>query len=436
MAVNLNIILILYLSSAITVLICALLMYLVPKTKKIHSLFYIRLGMIFISLSLILDAISAILLNKTFAILSGISIIPAVIFFSIGINYILKETYISIHLIVISCLSALLCYFAFQPNAVKQIKMEGLTFITWIGLFGLISDILTLIIFVQIFYWGLNTWRNAPFLIKKEALIFFLGIILITVFPFIVLIFRISNPLLANILIYLFCPIGIVIISYAIIREPKILYVLPFTIYRILVKDKEGYLLFDHDWSESNISEVMFTGFINAVQVMSEEVMNIGGLVDINLEEGILILHESKSITVGLVSSKSSKLLRDTLLNFSKDFEQQFERELKQKIRDTSKYETAYLLIDKHFSNFPFRIIPSKRHSLLLSGKYAKVPLEIDNKLKDIFTDENEYEAIKAEIIKSPGCIPEEFLNLYEDLKNEKEQLPEDSSKKIDNKKT
>jgi hypothetical protein len=92
----------------------------------------------------------------------------------------------------------------------------------------------------------------------------------------------------------------------------------------------------------------MFTGFINAIQLMSKEVMNIGGLVDINLERGILILQDSELITVGLIASKSSKLLRDTLVNFSDDFEQQFERQLKQKISDRSQYDPAYLLIDKY----------------------------------------------------------------------------------------
>ena len=157
--------------------------------------------------------------------------------------------------------------------------------------------------------------------------------------------------------------VSILFFIVSILREPKLLYILPFSISRILVKDKEGYPLFDHDWAESDIGEIMFTGFINAVQVMSKEVMNIGGLVDIDLEKGILILRDSESITVGLVASKSSKLLRETLINFTADFEQKFERELKKSIRDMTVYEPAYLLIDKYFSNFPFKIIPSKKTS-------------------------------------------------------------------------
>jgi len=95
-------------------------------------------------------------------------------------------------------------------------------------------------------------------------------------------------------------------------------------------------------------------------------------------------------------------------------------------------YEPAYLLIDKYFSNFPFKIIPSKKHPLMLSGKYAKIPLELDNKLKDIFTDDKEYEFIKSELIKSPLCVPEEFMDLYNELKEESDKLSREDLKDLE----
>ncbi len=86
-------------------------------------------------------------------------------------------------------------------------------------------------------------------------------------------------------------------------------------------------------------------------------------------------------------------------------------------------YEPASLLINKYFSNFPFKIISSKKHPLLLSGKYAKIPLELDNKLRDIFEDEKEYELIKSELVKSPTCEPEEFIDLYHELRGEEDKI-------------
>ena len=434
MAMNWNPLVILILISGIVCLIPALLTSINPTTKKIRSLFYIRLGISFIAISLILDGISNLFMNEFIAILSAILIFPMCICFSIGINYTIKESYLSIHLIIIVLLGAFLCYFAFQPGAVEPIIENGYQSIIWEGYFGLFTDFLTVAMLILLIYWGFKTWKNAPFLIKKEASLFFLGICIGTILPSIVLLFRTEYHLISNILFYIFLTIGSFIYIYAIIKEPKLLYILPFIIYRILIKDKEGYPLFDHDWSESDISELIFTGFINTVQVMSKEVMNKGGLVDINFEEGMLILHQSKLITVGLIASKSSNLLRDALLNFSKDFEQQFERQLKQKVNDKSEYQSAYLLINKYFSNFPFWIIRSKKQPLLLSGEFANIPFELETKLKEIFTDEEEYKSIIAEIPKFPLGDTEEFLKFYEELKEAMDQLHDNGLNELDDK--
>jgi len=262
-------------------------------------------------------------------------------------------------------------------------------------------------------------WKNTPFLYKKEA---FLLVLIITIFlPFSIIsyLFTLWHPtfiILSDIILAL----GWYAIIYVITKEPKLLYILPFTVYRISVKDRDGSPLFDHDWSESNINENVFTGFINAVQLMSEEMMQVGGLLAINLQEGILIVYNSKFVTVGLVSSKSSTLLRDCLRNFTHDFEEQFEYLLKTSSKDMKKYEPAYNLIDRHFSNFPYRIISDKRHPLLISVKNSKIPLQIDDKYHEIFKDE-EIEKIKAELIRFPISSHDDFLNLYEELKDEKE---------------
>jgi hypothetical protein len=163
----------------------------------------------------------------------------------------------------------------------------------------------------------------------------------------------------------------------------------------------------------------VFTGFINAVQLMSEEVIHAGRLLDITLQEGILIVYNSKFITVGLVASKSSTLLRDCVRNFTHDFEEQFEFLLKSSDIDMKKYEPAYALIDKHFSNFPYRIIPDKHHPLLLSVKKSKIPLQIDDKYYEIFKKDEEIEKIKAELIRFPVSSHDDFLKLYDELKDE-----------------
>ncbi|MFW9880328.1 MAG: hypothetical protein ACFFG0_45215 [Candidatus Thorarchaeota archaeon] len=405
--------------------------YYTPKAKKIKSLFLIRLGFISFWVFMLLDGLAFLFLNEFIGQLNGLILIPAALFVIIGVNYTIKENFYSFGLFIVIGLSMLFMYVAIQPGAVETISEAGYIKIRWIGLFNIMGIILSGISMFYIFYWGVKTWGNAPFLIKREANIFLLGINFIFPSAFIFYIFYVINPILILFTDF-FIMIGVMIITYCILKEPKLLYILPFTIYRIVVKDRQGRPLYDHDWSESKISENIFASFLNAVQLMSEEAMHIGGVLDINLEGGILILKESVRITVGLVASKSSKLLRDSVVNFTEDFENKFDRELKLSIDNMTPYFSAYELIEKYFSNFPYKMIKSKKQPLLLAGEYLKIPQELDGKLRNIFTDEKEYDAIKAELVKSPLSISSDFMKSYNEMLQELQQISADNVKYLD----
>ncbi len=416
----------------IIVIAGAIATYSFPQTRKIKSLLFIGLGMAVQSLLFLFEAIGMLFLNPLFKVLDGIFSIPGAILFIIAINYILKETYNSITLIIACSFGILIVYAAFLPDATTGVIFEaGYLTINWSGLYGFLGDLYQAYYAMIIFYWGIKTYLHAPILMKRDALIFFIGICLLPL-SIVAYYFTLIDP--SYIWLSDACVAsGTIIYLIAVINEPKLVYILPFTLYRIVVKDREGNPIFDNDWSYSTINEKIFTGFINAVQLMSEEVMNMGGLLDINLEEGILIVHESEFITIGLASSKSSKLLRRNLVNFTYDFQKRFEKELKEYCTDMEAYEPAYELLEKHFSNFPKRIIPSKKHPLLLSGKHAKIPFELDNKLKQIEPNIESYEFLKTEIQKAPLCITKDFFTLYNELKNETDQLPEKEIKELEN---
>ena len=417
--------------TGVVILITAMVTYTSPKTKKIISLFYIRLGIISMGIFIICEAVSSLLLIESLSVVSIFFVILSTIFIIMGVNYTLKESYMSLGLLIAIAASSLLIYLAFQPGVVKIVNSNNYMTVRWQGLFSLIGDGLVLYLIGYVFYWGIKTWLNAPFLIKKEATFFFSGIIIfcpITSIFYILIYINGLMLLIADVSLI----IGLIIFIIATEREPKLLYILPFKIHRIIVKDRQGFPLFDHDWSESKITEKIFTGFINAVQLMSEEVMNIGGLLDINLQKGILIVHESDNLTVGLVSSKSSKLLRDSVVKFTRDFESKFKIQLENSIYDMDKYETASELIEKYFSNFPFHVISSRKQPLLLSSKYMKRVGEFDNKLKEMFPDEKEYENIRKELQKTPIGIFPAFLSLYDDLKDEIGKIEDSKDTKVD----
>lgn len=404
------------------ILVAAILSYLRIKHIKIKSLFYLRLSFFFSAMFFLSEALADLSLNFFLGALYNFFFPLAIISFLIGVTYSKKDSGYSLTLILFCILVPVMVVAAFFPDTFIVIIAPGFNYQKFVsrGLFDLVLVIFYSITGVLGYYWGFLIWRNTPFLYKKES--FLLSFTLIIIFPlgiisYFLTLWHTTFVILSDLILAL----GWYLMIYIITKEPKLLYILPFTVNRIVVKNSNGNPLFDHDWAESKINENIFTGFLNAVQLMSEEVMHVGGLLDINLQEGILIVYNSKFITVGLVASKSSKLLRDCVRNFTHDFEEQFEYLLKSSNIDMKNYESAYNLIDKHFSNFPYRIIPDKHHPLFLSVKKNKIPLQIDDKYYEIFKDDEEIEKIKAELIRFPLSSHKDFLKLYDELKDEKE---------------
>ncbi|KKK46251.1 hypothetical protein LCGC14_1358970 [marine sediment metagenome] len=145
-------------------------------------------------------------------------------------------------------------------------------------------------------------------------------------------------------------------------------------------------------------------------------------------------MNRSKYITIGLVASKASKLLRDCVINLANDFENKFKRLLKKSCIDMNEFKPAYELMNRYFSNIPYRIIKSKNQVLTLSYKYNNIPKTIKNKFKDIFNKEDEYENVLNELIITPCLDPSEFFDLFEELKLEIDELDLKDSKEQDKK--
>ncbi|MFO7795488.1 MAG: hypothetical protein ACQERB_05870 [Promethearchaeati archaeon] len=416
---------------AIVIFIAVFICSSVTRKRKIRSVLYIRLVIFILGIYSLLEALADLLLLKILAVVAFVLLFPLAIFAVMAVNYILKDTYFSFVLFILFATGPVLILLSIQSDSIILVTEDIYIYYTTIN-WALISELFFIGVFgIYFFYWGLKTYLNAPFLIKREALIFFIGVLMgsvITVSLNALVVF-LRYILIVALIIGIF---GIIVVLVSVEKEPKLLYILPFIVYRISVKDQEGFPLYDHDWSDSSINEILFTGFINAVQHMSKEVMDIGGLLDINMEKGIMVLNHSKFITVGLVASKSSKLLRDSLTKFTREFEIKFESELKNSIRDMNAYKGAYELIDKYFSNFPYRIFKSRKQKLLLSGKFTQIPKELDERIKTVFPNEKEYEFIKSELLKVPLYTYSEFEALYNELKEEMKQISKDESKYLD----
>jgi hypothetical protein len=116
-------------------------------------------------------------------------------------------------------------------------------------------------------------------------------------------------------------------------------------------------------------------------------------------------------------------------MGFSNDFQIKFERELKKLSKDKNEYLTAYELIDKYFSNFPSKLIKSRKQPLLLMTKYQEIPIALENQLKEIIKDEEKYKIIEEELKNTPYGVLPTFFDLYEELKNKPDQITDEEDK-------
>ena len=148
--------------------------------------------------------------------------------------------------------------------------------------------------------------------------------------------------------------IGMIITIYIMIKDPKILYILPFKAYSIVVvHSTAGFPLFYHNWSEPFINQDLFTCVLSATERMTTEVLMKGRINSINLEQGVLILEKRTNIIVGLLASKTSKFLKDCLIDFSEQFENRFEAKLTEAPNELHSFDSAMELIDKTFAYIP-----------------------------------------------------------------------------------
>jgi hypothetical protein len=193
-------------------LFSAVLTYTSPRTKKILSVTYFRTALIFISLFFLFEGISILFLNLVITRIYTLFNAVGIIFFLIGISHTMKESLNSIGLMVVVILLALLLYLTFQSEVAVIVVEAGYITTKIIGFYSVIGDVLFSIAFIYVFYWGIKTYRNAPFLIKTEATIFFCGIILSSIISLTVNMFYYINPIFILITDLIFS-VGIFILS-------------------------------------------------------------------------------------------------------------------------------------------------------------------------------------------------------------------------------
>ena len=151
------------------------------------------------------------------------------------------------------------------------------------------------------------------------------------------------------------------------VAYPEFLSVITFTLDRLIVIHAEtGVLLFSHSWVKRKKDDVdLIAPLLQALQSMSFEVLMLGHMTDLHLEEGNLMFQKSDHVIAGIISSRSTVYLRTRLSMFIDFFEVEFKQELEKPTPDLAQFQRAKAMVDKLFHAIPLdttRFGPWRRH--------------------------------------------------------------------------
>jgi len=80
-------------------------------------------------------------------------------------------------------------------------------------------------------------------------------------------------------------------------------------------------------------------------------------------------------------------------------------------------------------TNFPRKLIKSRKEPLLLVIKYKELPFALEKELRDIIGDESKFQMIKEEFKNTPYGVLPTFFDLYNELKDKPDMTSEEKSR-------
>jgi hypothetical protein len=195
-----------------------------------------------------------------------------------------------------------------------------------------IAQIIYLFYFMIFYFlWSFHTWRKAPTDLKRLTSYLFIGSAIFSIVTGVM--YAIGTFIKTfNAIGFFVNGIGAFITILVILKDPRIIYILPFKAYRILVVDTiASVALFKYDWAKAGeVEENIFTMMIQAIGSVLEEILKKGDVQEIQMDRAVLLIKHNKENNIAsvLITSKFSKSLRYGLKRFDEEFVGRFQRSL------------------------------------------------------------------------------------------------------------
>ncbi len=177
-----------------------------------------------------------------------------------------------------------------------------------------------------LFYFSVMLVRKAPKNLRFHIFIAFIGNLIGVVLASISL--GLGFDKIFPGISFLLVGFGQLIVAIVFAAQPKLSYVLPFKASSLTIVETTGGIpIFSYKWvKKEEMDEGLFSGIIHAITQILNESVKAGNINEISLDEAILIVRRSRKYPIAciLVSTKSSKSLRQALNSFAERFFKDF----------------------------------------------------------------------------------------------------------------
>ena len=270
------------------------------------------------------------------------------------VDSISRQSIDPLKLFITTIVTTCLVIFAFEPNSVKiNDSYLGEKAPALAGRFDIAGSLLFLLAGLFWLYYMAKIYLHAPSNIKRDAGINLLGAIIAG--PGAALAFATGFVWILPGTDYACIAVGALTCSYAFMKQPKLGYVLPFKVYKLMaINGQSGLALYAYDWDrEQPFDNQLFSAALFGISSILDESLGKGVIKEIEFEQGILLLEQLNNYPVFfvLVASESRPILKHALNLFSKSFIELFPSDEIESNSNVSKYTKATKLLS---DNFPF----------------------------------------------------------------------------------
>ena len=259
-------------------------------TKKYPHFLYMSFTWFFMFVGTFLLALSYLFIDKALYPFAIIANAPLTFSIMLLVDSISRKNVDPWKLIAVTIVSTCLIVFSVDSNAViinKDFFGESAPALS--GRFDLAGSAIFIIAGFFWLYYMAKIYINAPLSIKRDAGINLLGAIIAG--PGAAIAFASGFVWILPGTDYACIAIGALTCAYAFNRQPKLGYVLPFKVYRIMIiNSNSGITLFSYDWDKVQpFDNQLFSAALTGICSILNESLGKGIIREIEFEQGVLI---------------------------------------------------------------------------------------------------------------------------------------------------